>query len=139
VVAMYEKTGTINKKTHDRLKSIAKAATWKVVKGSGRDYETSFCDVKDLFEWDNVQSFFFLKIPPGGKVHRHIDTCRPWSTYHVVVQTNPKAISYFCDDDGEYQFKGALKGIYKIDRQVEHWSVNDGKSDRIHLLCEVYD
>jgi len=137
---MHEQTGNIDSKTLKYLKKVAKDATWKVVKGDGRDYLTSFCgdDVKKLFDWD-FQAAFFLKIPPGGKVHPHVDVERPWSTFHVVVQTNAKCISYSMDDDKRIGFHPKTKGIYRVNRQLEHWAINNGTTDRIHLLCLVYE
>lgn len=137
LVAMYDKVGSISSPVCKKLLSVAKKADWKVVKGSGRDYLTSFCgdDVKDLFDWDHWQSAFFLRIPPGGMVHPHTDVNHPWNTYHVVVKTNSKAVSY----SSEGEVKPQVRGIYRVNRQIEHWAVNNGRTDRIHLLCEVYE
>lgn len=133
---MYERVGEVDDAVLSFLKGRAMRADWKVVKGSGRDYLTSFCgdDVKGVFSWQHWQSAFFLKLPPGGKVHRHVDVLHPWKTYHVVVETNEGCVSY--TDVPQHLEAG---GIYSIDRTVEHWSENNGQSDRIHLLAEVYD
>ena len=134
---MYKEAGNISVEDNKFLLATAKTATWKVVKGSGRDYLTSFCgdDVKTLFDWDNWQSAFFLKVPPGGTVHRHTDVLHPWNTYHVIVKTNPKAISFSPGSD----FNPTVRSIYLVNRQIEHWAENNGETDRIHLLCEVYE
>ena len=138
---MYKETGNISVEDNKFLLNVAKAATWKVVKGSGRDYLTSFCgdDVKDLFDWDNWQSAFFLKVPSGGTIHSHIDVLHPWNSYHVIVKTNTKAVSYWQDGLGEHSFKPKVRNVYKVNRSLKHWAENNGKTDRIHLLCEVYE
>ena len=134
---MYERFGQIDKETRKALINLANSGTWKTVKGSGRDYLTCFVtdEVKDFFDWQEWHSAFFLKIPPGGEVHRHTDVEHPWNTYHVVVCTNDDCISF--SSGNPYHLE--VGDIYSIDRSIEHYSVNKGKTDRIHLLAEVYD
>ena len=131
---MYERVGMVS--DLDSLRQAAAAANWKVVNGSGRDYLTAECPgyLRPTL-WDRWHSAFFLKIPPGGRVHRHVDVDHPWNTYHVVVQTNPDCLS-FTEGAAQHLESG---GVYSIDRTIEHWSENNGDTDRIHLLCEVYE
>lgn len=131
---MYERIGSVDHTTIEGLRALAETATWKLVLGSGRDYQTAYVET-DQLPWDDVHATFFLKIPPGGKVHKHIDVDHPWKTYHIVVETNDKAINYMAGTP----YKLEVGGIYSVDRQVEHWSTNEGDTDRIHLLAEVYD
>ena len=135
---MYERIGVVPPQVVNRLLEISSDACWKEIKGSGRDYLTSFTEIekaKDLLPWTEWQNAFFLKIPPDGQIHKHIDTDRNWQTYHVVVQTNDGCISYV---EGQ-PFYLETGGIYSIDRSLEHHSINSGSTDRIHLLAEVYD
>ena len=133
---MYSLVGNVSTDDLSVLNEMANDAKWKIVKSDERDYETAYVDAQNLFpQWDNWHSTFFLKIPPGGKVHRHIDAEHTWETYHVVVKTNDRCLSYM--DDGAYKLE--IGNIYWVDRSVLHWSVNDGETDRLHLLCEVYE
>lgn len=132
---MYKHVGSIDERTKSDLLDIADQATWKTVKGSGRDYETAHVEVSQLFDWQDWHGAFLLKIPPGGQVHKHVDVEHPWNTYHVVLQTNDGVVSYMADQP--YRLREGE--IYYVDRQVEHWSENNGMTDRIHLLAEVYE
>ena len=132
---MYERVGEIDADTLIALQALADTVEWKLVLGSGRDYATAYVQVAQYFDWTDWHSAFFLKIPPGGKVHKHIDVEHPWNTYHVVIQTNPESVSYMAGQP----YRLETGQIYLVDRQVEHWSENNGDTDRIHLLAEVYE
>jgi len=110
------------------IRKALDGATWKIVKGSGRDYETFFPEI-DL-PW-KVERAFFLKIPPGGKVHRHTDN--PSVRYVIPVETNPKAITTVDGKDHHLE----VGRVYQVDTTLEHRSANNGTTDRIHLLVDV--
>ena len=135
---MYERVGAVSAGTIARLQKIAEKSTWKIVQDDEKNFRTCYIELaipELLKRWDRWHSSFFLLIPPGGMIHKHIDTHRVWNTYHVVVQTNDDCISYVEDKP----FHLEVGGIYSIDRSVEHHSVNNGETDRIHLLAEVYE
>lgn len=69
----------------------------------------------------------FTKIEPGGEIHPHSDT--GWKR-HYVLQTNPGAINYV--DGVAYDMQEG--GVYEFDSSLEHWSTNNGDSDRIHRI-----
>lgn len=133
---MYKHVGSIDDETLSKLKELADKAVWKVVKDDERDYQTSHVDVQNLLpRWSSFHAAFFLRLKPHGKVHRHVDRGNEWSTYHVVVQTNDDAVSFM--SDVPYNLREGE--VYWADRKVPHWSVNEGDTDRIHLLCEVHE
>ena len=78
---MYELVGHVSAGTIRSLKSVVDRAVWKDVIGSGRDYKTyhglsDIFDIPELTElWplDTWEGTFFLNIPPGGQVHKHVD------------------------------------------------------------------
>lgn len=78
-----------------------------------------------------AEQAFLLKIPPGGKIHRHTDETGK-RTIHIPIQTNPKAV---IEIDGE-RVHMAVGRYYEIDRSIPHESRNDGDTDRIHLMLE---
>jgi hypothetical protein len=45
---------------------------------------------------------------------------------------------YF-EDGSEEHLHLEPNGIYSVDRSIEHDSVNNGETERIHLLMEVND
>jgi hypothetical protein len=145
----YEKIGQISIALRKKIMVIARSVNYQVSKGEGTDYEASFdgrpaleklSELTDLWPVDIWQSAFFLKLPPAGFIHRHIDQPHPWNTYHIVLQTNSKAISSMYDEDGaEHPFQLKTRMIYRVDRSCEHGSVNNGGAERFHLLMEIRD
>lgn len=122
---MYKEIAHIQDSDLNRFAALLTSAKWKDVKGSGANFKTSFIGEK----------VFFLKIPPGGRVHKHTDTPRPTETYHIPIQTNEKAVNYmFHPKRTAYHLE--VGKIYWVDRNIEHESVNNGLTDRIHLLIE---
>lgn len=83
---------------------------------------------------------FYVRVPPGGGVHRHTDEAAKISdTDHIVIATNDRAYIGWIDPDTgmEREVHLALGHRYRvIDRGVVHWSMNNGDTDRVHLLIE---
>lgn len=82
---------------------------------------------------------FFIKMEPYTAVYRHRDppgVVDFYDTDHLVLATNPRA--FICwDENGEHRVHLELGKRYRIlDRGVLHWAVNEGDTDRIHLLIE---
>ena len=82
---------------------------------------------------------FFIKMTPGARVHRHRDppeVIEHYDTDHIVVSTNAKAL--ICWEENGYRSQHLELGKrYRIrDRGLLHWAVNDGDTDRVHLLIE---
>lgn len=106
----------------------------------GRDELEQLSELTDRWPVDIWQGHRFVKIDPGGYIHRHADGKEAyWSSYHLVLLTNDQAISSMYDDDGEHQFNLEVGGIYCIDRTCDHGSINNGGTERLHLLMEVRD
>lgn len=109
---------------------------WKVVKDDEKDFRTMFValPITELSKLGKITASFFLSIPPGGRVHKHTDT--HLNTYHVPIKTNDDAVSYMYEPElNEYHLE--VGKVYRVNRQVPHYSVNQGSQDRIHLLVEV--
>lgn len=85
---------------------------------------------------------FFIKMEPGTHVYRHRDpreVVDNFDTDHIVVSTNDQ--SFICWEDPRTkeacQVHLKLGHRYRIlDRGVLHWAVNNGDTDRVHLLIE---
>jgi oxalate decarboxylase/phosphoglucose isomerase-like protein (cupin superfamily) len=114
---------------YDVLRGWLKEAVWKHKLGPETDY----------YIWDVSERFpgkaraFFLRIAPGGRVHRHVDTCRTVTT-HYCVESNDQCAMVFGDE--EIRLKPGESRV--VDRTVEHYSYNHGATDRIHLLVEDF-
>lgn len=108
--------------------ALLKGASWR--RPHGRNYETA--DVTAHLK--GCARAVFLKIPPGGNVHKHVDVgdCK---TDHIVISTNKGCRNYWTKDGEQWaHMKAGFR--YSVDRTLEHWAVNEGKTDRVHLLVE---
>lgn len=126
--------GTVSKELIVALKVMLKSANWKIQQAEDRDFKTWFPVMSDINikDYGEITNAFFLCLPPGGRLHKHIDTPRVERTFHIPVKTNKDALSY---DQGTSSH-AKVGNVYEIDRSVEHWAVNNGKADRIHLIIE---
>ncbi len=109
---------------------ILDGARWKVA--AGREYQTA--DVTEHVP--GTRRAFFVKLPPGGSMHWHVDAgdCQ---TDHIVMTTNPGCENAWLDDAGREQVTHMLPGHrYSVDRTVWHSACNKGDADRVHLLVE---
>lgn len=82
---------------------------------------------------------FFIKMEPGAQVYRHRDppgVIDFFYTDHVVVSTNDRAFIWWDDGTERSQHLHLGKRYRIVDRGLLHWAVNDGDTDRIHLLIE---
>lgn len=82
---------------------------------------------------------FFLKIEPGGHIHRHVDSASALRvTDLIVVSTNDACWTSWKDEAGEeHSMHLELGHRYRMqDRGLEHWAVNFGDTDRAHLVIE---
>lgn len=82
---------------------------------------------------------FFLKIPPGGHIHRHTDgpAAHAFDTDLIVVETNEQSFVCWQDGDGEHRAQLELGKRYRVlGRDLPHWAFNYGDTDRAHLLIE---
>lgn len=104
-------------------------ANWEIVEG--RDYQTF-----DITEVSGHYRAFFLKLPPGGRLHRHIDA-GDVQTDHLIIQTNDQCLNWWLDGEHEYAEHLREGYQYKVNRTLMHWATNYGVTDRIHLLIET--
>lgn len=133
---MYTETGRVEEAVLAGLRAMLVGAEWDYSNPQG-DFGVWRPEpgvIHRLFPQsrDNRDSFF-LCIHPGGHVHRHRDSVKPYQTYHVPVLTNERSICW--SDDKPYVLE--VGKIYHVDRTLLHWSTNDGETDRVHLLLAI--
>lgn len=76
------------------------------------------------------------KLPPGGKVGDHVDPGLTFSLFHRyawVIKTNPGAEMII---DGERRHFSTGE-IWEINNKCTHGAVNEGQSDRLHLIFDI--
>ncbi len=106
---------------------------------SGRQYLTGSLDVGQHDLLKGASRAFFLKIEPGGHIHRHVDTASAVRvTDLIVTSTNEACWTSWKDEAGEeHSVHLELGHRYRMqDRGLEHWAVNFGDTDRAHLVIE---
>lgn len=83
---------------------------------------------------------FFIRMVSGATVYRHRDPREVvdfYDTDHIVLSTNDRSFICWQDEEGEHSVHLELGKRYRIlDRGLLHWAVNQGDTDRIHLLIE---
>lgn len=120
------------------LEVLEQIGPWSPIKG--RSYHTAEATHIAHPLLKGCTRAFFIRMISGTNVYRHRDPREVvdfYDTDHIVVTTNPQSFICWQDDEGEHSVHLELGKRYRIiDRGVLHWAVNDGNTDRIHLLIE---
>lgn len=120
------------------LEILAQMTEWN--RPPGRLYDTAEATGMNHPLLAGCSRAFFIKMKPHTNVYRHRDppeVSEHFDTDHVVVTTNDKAFICWEDDGADRSQHLELGKRYRItDRGVLHWAVNDGDTDRVHLLIE---
>lgn len=91
------------------------------------------------FEYRNGHSprIMLAKLPAKSEVKKHIDRS-PSAQFphkiHVPLQTNKKVFFYA---NGEAIHMEVGKA-YEVNNNQMHWAVNNGNTERVHLIFEYY-
>lgn len=117
---MYVKIGEITEEQRKHI--LSSIGEWKHKIGSLCDY---FCAVENEHK-------MFIRVPPGGKVHRHADNLN--NKIHTVLETNDDCLNLVYVDGVMQQHHLELRGVYSFDASYEHESLNNGSTDRIHMV-----
>lgn len=119
------------------LELLGRAAPWS--QPAGRDYFVAPVRADDHPLLSGYRRAFFVKIEPGGHVHRHTDAAAEvFETDHIVVATNKRALAWWISPQSgaERSAHLMLGHRYRVNRGFEHWAENNGGTDRVHLLIE---
>ena len=78
------------------------------------------------------------KLPAKESIKAHIDAS-PAAQFphkiHVPITTNEQ--TYFCFEKSKKQMK--IGEAYEVNNNIKHWAENNGNSDRIHLIFELFN
>lgn len=113
----------------EKARELLPTVEWEAPKNRG--YQTA--DVTD--QMPGYKRAFFLKLPPHTDIHRHVD-CGDCKTDHVVIETNNQCTNYWTEGGKEHSTWMEKDCRYTVDRTVEHWAINNGDTDRVHLMLE---
>lgn len=78
-----------------------------------------------------------IKLKPGGVIRRHYDSggySEATERFHLPIVTNPNAW-LACGDQVEHMEAG---GLYRFDKHEWHYGANEGETDRIHLVADLW-
>lgn len=134
---------------HESLAALLAAldsARWEITDTAERRYSVwhgvlpQIGAIEELGEiWPRARwhQAFFLRVPPGGYVHRHRDTDDVYESFHIPVTSNARAVCV--EHRGELQIEHHLEVgcVYSFDRTLVHSSRNDGSTERTHLIMEI--
>lgn len=145
----YERVGHVSPVTVEELLGVALTRTdWQIV----RENEVKECctctkvdeavehirELTELWARDRWRMAWFVNVPAKtGHLHRHNDGVMTYDTFHIPLQTNQKVVNFMYDGEAKERFHLNVGSVYRINRAIDHESVNRGASDRIHLLMDV--
>lgn len=92
--------------------------------------------VCDLVRAERLGGVFVTKLPPGGKIERHVDSS--WHSHYydkfmVAVQNDEGAD--FCWDSGVLKAKAG--DVWRFENDVPHWVENNSDRDRIVIIISI--
>jgi len=90
------------------------------------------------YDQPHFPRIMLAKMPPHTKIAPHIDAAKAAQfphKIHVPLQTNPQ--TFFFHKHQKYHFE--VGQAYEVNNNMEHWVVNEGDTDRIHLIFECYN
>lgn len=85
-----------------------------------------------MVEGERLGGILLYSVPPGKKIHPHIDTgwhVDYYEKFNVCLQSNP--LARFCYQDEVMIAKAG--DIHRFRNDVEHWVENEGPEDHIVL------
>lgn len=90
-------------------------------------------DLMHAVEGERLGGILITKIPPGSKVHPHVDQGWHASYYDkFAVQIMSAPEQAFCFEGEEHRMRPG--DVYAFNNGVSHWVVNDSPIDRITLI-----
>jgi hypothetical protein len=81
-----------------------------------------------------LRQILIAKHPAGLKVNIHTDSAA--KKIHIPLYTNKDATFVF-GENGERSYQMEVGKIYIINPLVPHGTINDGNTDRVHLLSRI--
>ncbi len=120
------------------LEVLSQVSQWN--RPPGRSYETAEATHIAHPLLEGCARAFFIRMRPHTNVYRHRDPREVvdfFETDHIVCSTNERSLICWEVEGEEHSIHLDLGKRYRIlDRGLLHWAVNDGDTDRVHLLIE---
>jgi aspartyl/asparaginyl beta-hydroxylase (cupin superfamily) len=93
--------------------------------------------INEQFPDDEIGRIVIANLAPGEQVMPHRDQglySDITDRYHFVVTTNPDVV-FTSGDEQEHMPRG---NIYWFNNHIEHSVINQGTTNRIHLIVDLY-
>ena len=104
------------------------------------DLESYLHEILDTIGEDKVHRARFAKLLPNSKIKPHIDYDTTYGIrIHIPIITNNKCVLGGINKDGKSQeFHMPADGsVWFVNPGLKHWAINNGQSERIHLILSV--
>jgi len=136
---MYTEIGQVSAATVTELLALLEDLRWEHHVSDVTNHEAAGCmeqlqaveEIVRLWPVESWQQLLFLRLGPGGKLHRHADE---GFGFHIPVESNSEVISVCYDDGVRNEYLLEVGKVYHVDRSIEHESFNDGDTNRTHLI-----
>lgn len=90
-------------------------------------------DLMRIVEAEFLAGVLITKLPPGGRIGRHVDGGWHAATFHkFFVPINNAPGAKFCFEEGELEPVNGDAWLFRND--VPHWVVNDSTEDRVAMI-----
>lgn len=89
-----------------------------------------------LVDGERLGRCLITKLKPGGQIAPHIDegdAAQYYDRFHLVIQSNEKS-QFICNNEMAIMRDGE---IWWFDNKKTHEVINDGNTDRIHLIADI--
>lgn len=126
---MYKEIGTVSEKVIAALRGLLKNAIWETHESEVTSHQASPCELPDELKSLGTRATF-IRLRAGGKLYRHSDE---GFGYMIPIETNDDCLSLSYRDGRREQHLEVGK-VYHCDRTIEHESLNNGKTNRTHLV-----
>jgi hypothetical protein len=93
-------------------------------------------DLMRIVEGERLGGIFITKLPPGGKIEKHIDSAwhaEYYDKYFIPIQ-NAKGATFNFEDG---LIAPDLGDVYWFDNSVPHWVENNSNEDRIAMIVTI--
>ena len=129
---MYDLVGVLSEETLAELQGMLPQAKWETHISEVTSHQAAPCEVpRELKPLGERASF--LRLRAGDNLYRHHDT---GFGYNIPIETNDQCLS-LSYKDGRLEQHLEVGKIYHCDRSIEHESLNNGKTNRTHLVIMI--
>jgi hypothetical protein len=130
---MYKEAGIISDDALAELQTTLCQVKWETHISKVTSHQAAPCPVLPDELKSLGEAATFIRLPPGGNLYRHHDD---GEGHMIPIETNDDCLSLSYRDGKREQHLEVGK-IYHCDRTIDHESLNNGKTNRTHLVIAI--